>query len=284
MVIVMKQRILTSIVGLLLLAVVMFFYQTLVFNGVIAVIILMAIWEVLHAAKITWCKPLVIFSMVFAVAVPFYYAGDFQRFLLPAVVLYLMLLFLTLYINHRDLQVEQIGLAFLTTVGIAFSLSTLVYTRDLYGPQRAVFYLLLSLAGGWMSDTGAYFVGCAIGKHKLSPEVSPKKKVEGAVGGVVVCTASFALFGWLYTLVMAHYGYVVQVNYVELLLAAPVLSVIGMLGDLSASVLKRQHNIKDYGRIMPGHGGIMDRFDSVLFVAPVLYTLVSFWPLVTLVA
>ena len=126
----------------------------------------------------------------------------------------------------------------------------------------------------WISDTGAYFAGTFFGKHKLCPEISPKKTVEGFFGGIVTDIVIMTVFSLIYSLVTG-----VHVHYWWLIFTAAVCSVISVLGDLSASILKRQQGLKDYGNIMPGHGGVMDRFDSVLFTVPAFYALECMFPI-----
>ena len=123
------------------------------------------------------------------------------------------------------------------------------------------------------TDIMAYFVGMAVGKHKLCPEISPKKTVEGFFGGIVTDVVVMVIFALIYSLI-AH----AHVHYLWLIFIGIVCAVISVLGDLSASVLKRQQGIKDFGNIMPGHGGVMDRFDSVLFTVPAFYALEMMYP------
>lgn len=125
---------------------------------------------------------------------------------------------------------------------------------------------MLTLCGAWLADSGAYFVGTFLGRHKLCPNISPKKTVEGVIGGVITNGLIFVLLGLGYTKLIATGD--VSANYILLFVLGMICALLGLLGDLSASLLKRQTGIKDYGNIMPGHGGVMDRFDSVLFVAP----------------
>ena len=115
-------------------------------------------------------------------------------------------------------------------------------------------------------DMGAYFVGVTCGKHKLCPEISPKKTVEGALGGIL----SSIIISFILTLIFS-------INKAYVLIPLTVLfCIIGMLGDLFASVIKRSVGLKDYGNLIPGHGGILDRFDSILLIAPVLYIFIEF--------
>ena len=123
----------------------------------------------------------------------------------------------------------------------------------------------------WVCDTCAYFAGRAFGKHKLAPVLSPKKTIEGAIGGIIGSVAVGAIFGYILYRNETHHIATILV----LMLITFVGSIIAQLGDLLASGIKRDHNIKDYGNIIPGHGGIMDRFDSVIFVTPCIYFLAA---------
>jgi phosphatidate cytidylyltransferase len=116
-----------------------------------------------------------------------------------------------------------------------------------------------------MTDIFAYFTGYFFGKHKLIPEISPKKTIEGSIGGILFCILAFLLFG----LIVSAQTTTVP-NYIGLGALGLLVSVFAQIGDLFASLLKREHNIKDFGNIFPGHGGIMDRFDSVIAVCPLL--------------
>ena len=127
--------------------------------------------------------------------------------------------------------------------------------------------VLLIFIYSWLTDTGAYFTGCAIGKHKLAPTLSPKKTIEGFFGGIVT-----AVIGALIYVIILDKCFMIKIpNYWILLAASPVGAGLSALGDLAASALKRHCGVKDFGKIFPGHGGMMDRFDSVVFVAPFVY-------------
>ena len=128
----------------------------------------------------------------------------------------------------------------------------------------------LIFLSSWGCDTCAYCVGMLIGKHKMAPKLSPKKSVEGGVGGVL----GAALLGVLFALAMNHWGGE-DVNALHYAVICGVGGIISQVGDLAASAIKRNHDIKDYGRLIPGHGGILDRFDSVIFTAPVIYYLAT---------
>ena len=145
----------------------------------------------------------------------------------------------------------------------------------------AIYFILLILCFAWGGDTAAYFAGRAFGKHKLAPVVSPHKTVEGAIGGVCGSIAAGMVLTLVYALLSARYHvitfHVQPYHYLILAVMGGIASVLGILGDLFASAVKRQMGIKDYGTIFPGHGGILDRFDSVMFVAPFVSIAVRFF-------
>lgn len=124
-----------------------------------------------------------------------------------------------------------------------------------------------------MQIQGAYFAGTFLGKHKLCPEISPKKTVEGFIGGLLSNGVIFVVINLIYVVFFVE-GY--KVNYVNTFILGLICAVLGTIGDLTASLIKRQCDIKDYGNIMPGHGGLMDRFDSVLFVVPFIYVYLNY--------
>ena len=160
---------------------------------------------------------------------------------------------------------EQVMAAFFGIIYVNVMLSYIYLTRNLTDGKFIVWLIFLC---SWGCDTCAYCVGVLIGKHKMSPILSPKKSVEGAVGGVL----GAALLGALYAVgVGNHLEAENPVAIYAVICAAGAL--ISMVGDLAASAIKRNHNIKDYGTLIPGHGGILDRFDSVIFTAPVIYFL-----------
>ena len=147
---------------------------------------------------------------------------------------------------------------FASSFYICFSFCGIIYMRDM---ENELIYLLIFI-GAWITDIFAYLVGRAIGRHKLCPDVSPKKTIEGSIGGIVFCAGAFVL--WAYIIDITNIGIPV------LILAGIVASCVSQIGDLSMSAIKRQHGIKDYGKLFPGHGGVLDRFDSVLAVSSVV--------------
>ena len=281
----MKTRVITAIVGLIVLALVLLLFNTPVFNLIIAAVTLIAIYEVYHAmgmGKKEW--PLLAAWVPLTLAVMFAYLPHIWRVILPMG--YILVAFICIYLVIRNGTVSYQKAAGLVMYGgiIVLCFFSLVYLKMLLPVASykydAVFFILLILCFAWGGDTCAYFAGRAFGKHKLCPKVSPKKTVEGAIGGVL----GTMVFGVLATLIYAYAAdrveYFTQSNigvsmYIIIALLGMVAAVLGIYGDLFASVVKRQCGIKDYGDIFPGHGGILDRFDSVLFIAPFVTMVVT---------
>ncbi|MCR5715969.1 MAG: phosphatidate cytidylyltransferase [Lachnospiraceae bacterium] len=161
---------------------------------------------------------------------------------------------------------DQITAAFFSFFYAPFLLSFIDQTRNLPMGSYSVWLIFIS---AWGCDTCAYCVGVLIGKHKMTPILSPKKSVEGAIGGIV----GAALIGALYAYFVMRTVQDVPLLIPSFTLISAAGALISMVGDLGASAFKRDHEIKDYGKLIPGHGGIMDRFDSIIFTAPVTYLL-----------
>lgn len=164
--------------------------------------------------------------------------------------------------NH---SIQDYATMFMMLFYVVISVSCIVM---LYQQNYGQYIYLLCFLSAWVTDTFAYFTGRAFGRHKLCPKISPKKTVEGAIGGLVFCV----LFVLGYALVISKL-LDVKVQVISVLVGAAFMSVVSMLGDLIASLGKRHYNIKDYGNVLPGHGGAMDRFDSVFATAPILFIL-----------
>lgn len=201
-----------------------------------------------------------------------YYANLLFHFLPDKMVIYLgfLVLLLAVYVfSYPKYKADQIMAVFFGLFYVATMLSFIYQTRMLGAGQYIVWLIFLC---SWGSDTFAYCVGVLFGKHKMSPLLSPKKSVEGAVGGVVGAVLLTALYCYLFKNQMQ-----IQLTEVWLLaLVGGVGALISMVGDLAASAIKRNYDIKDYGKLIPGHGGILDRFDSVIITAPIIFFLASY--------
>ena len=181
-----------------------------------------------------------------------------------------LMLLMTMYVfTFPKYKTEEITVAFFGIFYVAVMLSYLYQVREMPDGGLLVWLIFIS---SWGCDTCAYCAGMLFGKHKLTPVLSPKKTIEGAVGGV----AGAALLGYLYALLIGHKMMVVGNPRLACAMACAIAAVISQVGDLAASAIKRNHEVKDYGHLIPGHGGILDRFDSMIFTAPALYFAVTF--------
>ncbi len=186
-----------------------------------------------------------------------------ETFLLPVLVCGLIAVMAVYVFAWPAYRSGQAMAAFFGIVYVGVMLSYIYQTRIL--PDGAYTVWLIFICS-WGCDTCAYCVGMLFGKHKMSPKLSPKKSVEGAVGGVV----GAALLGMIYAAAIGRFTGAGRMPILEYALIGAAGALISMVGDLAASAIKRNHDIKDYGRLIPGHGGILDRFDSVIFTAPVI--------------
>ncbi len=283
----MKKRILSAGAGLAVLAVVLVFFDTILVNVLAAVVCLLALYEIFKAAQLLRFRMLAAVCGVYCVLILFLNTDAISISFSYLSYLLVVMLFLMLLRDHRVLRVEQVAYSFLMSILLAVSFYCLILLKEKVGPQQGVFYLLMIFGSAWWSDSGAYFTGTFFGKRKLCPLVSPKKTVEGLIGGVItaaVCNALVALLFQTFCNWVVPWGYIrnaVTINIPAVLLATPVAALLGVLGDLSASIIKRQCGIKDFGKIMPGHGGAMDRFDSVLFISPFFYFIFNICPLIS---
>lgn len=181
-------------------------------------------------------------------------------------ILFLIAVMFVYVFSYPKYRSEHVMLAFFALFYVAVMLSYVYQTRML---EQGVFLVWLIFLCSWGCDTCAYCVGVLFGKHKMAPVLSPKKSIEGAVGGVVGAT----LLGAVYALTINRFAAGADADAVQYAIICGVGALISMVGDLAASGIKRNHDIKDYGKLIPGHGGILDRFDSVIFTAPVIYYL-----------
>ena len=184
------------------------------------------------------------------------------------VMLYVVVLMFVMVFSFPKYQPKQVLATFFGFFYVVVMLSFVYQVREM---PLGAFLVWLIFICAWGSDTFAYCVGLTLGKRRLAPQLSPKKSVEGAIGGVL----GAALLGLLYAFAINGFSDV-QVGVVAFAVIGAVGSVIAQIGDLAASAFKRHYEVKDYGRFIPGHGGVLDRFDSVIFTAPVIFYLVQF--------
>ena len=275
----MKQRIITSVIGLVILAVVVLGFETLLLNVVVSLISLLALMELLKAAGYLRHRSLAAVAGIYAVLFPFFRAF-WNMDLLPLVsLLYFLALLCVLLRWHNDISFQEMLTVGAFGILIPASFTNVVLLRNNHGWQGGIFCFLILLGSAWYSDTCAYFTGHAWGKHKLSPVISPHKTVEGLIGGLVGSVLCNLAMASVYSKIVSMMGTPNEIAYGAVALVTLCGSVASVLGDLAASTHKRQPRDHHFGNIMPGHGRIMDRFDSVLLVSPVVYLLSCFIPM-----
>lgn len=189
-----------------------------------------------------------------------------QRFQVMFFVLFLMLLMFVYVFGFPKYKTDQIAIAFFALFYVSVMLSYIYQVRMMKDGAISVWLIFI---GAWGSDTCAYCTGVLFGRHKIAPKLSPKKSLEGCIGGV----AGAALIGFIFATVFQNHIHGILIPQLTFAIIGAASSVISQVGDLAASAIKRNHDIKDYGNLIPGHGGILDRFDSILFTAPIVYYL-----------
>lgn len=204
-------------------------------------------------------------TVVFYVALLF---GQ-QKYALALIVVYLLLVLSVYVFSYPKYTDKDMMGAFLAFIYVSVMLSYIFQIRALE-PSGLVLVFLIFVSS-WINDVFAYLVGKTIGKHKMTPKLSPKKSVEGFIGGIVGAGIAGMIFGYVYNIFVEPMAHSVLIfGVIGAIGAIP-----AVIGDLAASAIKRNHDVKDYGHLIPGHGGILDRFDSVIFTAPIVYYLLS---------
>lgn len=265
----MSTRIISAAIAIAIAIVIFLLHNTFVFTLAIALVSLCAVYELLKAVK---CTDFLVPTLICAAySFGYFYVDKIDSVYINGYFwqgLFISVLMVTFFKYHEKINYYQMAFMTVVTLLVPMAMSPLVVMNDNY-PD--LFFVILTLCGAWLADSGAYFAGTFLGKHKLCPSISPKKTIEGLVGGVVTNGVIFLIICLVYDKVIKDDG--IAFNYFWIFVAGMVCAVVGLIGDLTASLIKRQCGIKDYGNIMPGHGGVMDRFDSVLFVAPFMYYL-----------
>lgn len=271
----MKQRIITAIVLLIIAIPVCFFSGTVLFPIVMAFIGLVGVYEMLGCMgtrkNLLISVPLYIYALVAPFLVWYKYnyyllfsaEPDYSAILAPLVfALYLLAVWVFSYQKDQNIDMNKIIASAIVSLYIIGATASIVMIRESHGGEYYWYFIFI---GAWVTDTFAYFTGMLFGKHKLIPEVSPKKTVEGAIGGIIFCIAFFVGYG----AIINHFTDY-NISLVIIGMAGLFSALVSMIGDLSMSVIKRTYGVKDYGKLFPGHGGVLDRFDSILAVAVVM--------------
>jgi phosphatidate cytidylyltransferase len=258
-------RLITTAIGVVILISVLLFSHTAILDIGVMALIAIAMWEIFSTMGYWKNKALSIICFAFAIFMPlFSYFPAYVRS--GAVYVLIIFLFCLLLLHHESMSVEQIGIAFLFTYFLPLALTTIISIRRLPNGEHLIY---LAFMIPWLSDSSAYIFGRLFGKKKMCPAISPNKTIVGAVSGIIGGGIGSPL---IFMGVMMFFFDHRVINLIPLLLCCLLCAGIAEIGDLSASIIKRRYEVKDFGNLFPGHGGVMDRFDSVIFVMPLFYT------------
>lgn len=286
----MLKRTITGIVAALFAVGVLAFRDTPALSIVVAIFTVIAAREIEKVIGIK-NKAIYYISLAFSGLVPLFYEFrpelEQRGIIIPVtavVVIYCVVLFMLMLTDFENTKFEEVASVIISTTFVPWSFSTFIFLNDMsetypdkFDFHYDLFFILLGLFAAWLSDSFAYFSGRFFGKHKLCPKISPKKTVEGAIGGIVGAVVSNVV---LFTVFDRCFFTVHTIGYSWVILVSLALAVIGICGDLTASVIKRNFGVKDFGNLFPGHGGVMDRFDSALFVLTMLYAFITLYGVV----
>jgi phosphatidate cytidylyltransferase len=261
----MKTRIISAVAAVMLLAGIVYLGRTAIGLAVF-VLALIAIYEFGKALEKGGFKPVFAFGYLSCLSLLYLAFEDnlpkmTQVETAMGVFLLLTALFCIVLFSDGKYTITDIALTLFGIFYVVFLFSFVTLTRNMYNGHL---YIWLIFIGAWATDTFAFFTGVTVGKTKILPKISPKKSLEGSIGGVIGCILGMLLFGWIFYSSM-------EVPIIHFAVLGLICGIISQIGDWSASAIKRTVGIKDYGNIMPGHGGVLDRVDSILFVAPAVY-------------
>lgn len=259
----MKTRVITAIVAIGIFIPILFCLPTICLTIAWGILCAVGAWELLFATHSVPKHFFLYLSCAAAFAVPFTVSkpGCELFWFLLVCAAYMMAGFACAVFDHKSITYDMLGKGFLASLILPVMFCAVLRIRN---GENGALLVLMPWVTVWVCDSAALFVGKALGKHKLAPYVSPKKTVEGSVGGLLGAMLICAV----YVLVMRR-CFQMQMDFLPAILFGAIGSTMGQLGDLSLSVIKRGAGIKDYGNLFPGHGGVWDRFDSILFAAPV---------------
>lgn len=266
----MVKRIITALLAFIVFIPVLVFSDTIVLPIALSIVIVVGLYEIAKCMNMNKAYALTVPLYVFGAIVIFlvYAQGlieDADRFVVIAklgfilVIAYMMYMFAVVIWSNGKLKFNDACTLCLMALYIVVSVSMIVYLRAL---TRGEFIYLFVFIGAWSTDIFAYFAGMLFGKHKLIESISPKKTIEGSIGGIIFCSLFFVATG-----LIGNTFFGTNANILFLAVSGLFISVISQMGDLVMSAIKRHYGIKDFGTIFPGHGGMLDRFDSILAVS-----------------
>lgn len=260
------------------MAAVLLFLALIAPKGLAAVVygVLMAIgaYELLYSTGLVRHHRLVVYSMVMAFAVTMWsYFGAVHAYLLLLLLIFTTALFAEMMMDHVKVRVSMLGECFLGGFLVPFLLSAVIRILTW---KIGRYFALIPFIIACVNDAGAYLVGVRYGRHKLAPVVSPNKSIEGMLGGMAAAVVSMLIYCLVLQITEGF-----RINYFFALIYGLVGAAAGVFGDLCFSIIKRQTGIKDYGNLIPGHGGILDRFDSMMMVGPLMEVLLLLIPVIS---
>lgn len=262
------KRILTGLIGFPIVVAILMLGNKYIVDALFAIIILISMYEYTNTISNKY-KPVKYIGYLLAILIAFIhiipteYIKTILIMIIPTIIaiLFIKVIVSKMNTNFNDITVEFFGIIYI----IGFT----VFMPILYGMQNGKYLIMYVLLSAWGSDTFAYAFGRRFGKHKLSI-ISPKKSVEGSAAGVI----GGAFICLLYTLLINRFA-MLNISYTYIILVSIILSILSQIGDLAASSIKRYVEAKDFGNLLPGHGGMLDRIDSIIFIAPFAYFLLS---------
>ena len=265
----MKQRIITAVVAFFVLLPVLIFSDTFIFPLGLAVCAVLSVWEMFACVglKNAWLftAPMYVLGAAFPFLIRYLPDRDLLApIAICAAVVWTLYAFTVLIFSHGKYPLEAVFVASFSLFYIFIGFNAILFIHDCEPGGKYLYYICFLGAG--ITDIFAYFCGRAFGKHKLIPDVSPKKTVEGSIGGTVFCILVMVIFGFVVEKLVPE----ISANLLIFAVAGVLIAVVSQIGDLSMPVIKRKYGVKDYGFIFPGHGGVLDRFDSVIAVSALL--------------
>lgn len=272
----LKPRLLTAAIGIPAIVLLIFLSELWhpLLNITVGIVSAVMVGEYLYGNRLLKVWPLSVVCIAFTLAFTLLIVTPYVYLIIFA---FLLAAFIVGIVLHETVDYGKLSYAILGTLLISFGMSAVPYAC--YGSISLTFYFLALFLLPWMADAGGFFIGSAMGRHKLCPNISPKKTVEGAIGGILFCMIAAVGMGLVFDFFVFDN---VSINYFSLVLLGFLDAICSIVGDLSFSLIKRHLGIKDYGTIFPGHGGFLDRCDSIIFTAPLVVVIGQFMPFLSL--
>lgn len=271
----LKTRVLSAVVLVAILLVVTL-APPRIFTLAVSLVSLIVLYELMNTFSQTKKCSLIIANYIFACAymlpLSYFIKISMAQYFIFVTILFIITLFAISVFNNKKVGFNDVLISLFSVIYAVFFLMPISAMRAV--DETGLALVFLAFIGAWLPDTFAYFIGCFFGKRKLIPEISPNKTVAGSVGAFIGAIVFYLLYGWL----LSALG--MSVNFLNLLILALVCGAVSQIGDLAASMIKRTYGVKDFSNLIPGHGGLLDRIDSLLFVAPTVYYFIEFLPII----